>query len=279
MKIDEKSKENLEERFKMQLQKCTEVDRSDVLEFVFDEPAINLFIIGDIEAFGFEEPFQEVWMSKNEDDKIDAVLLRFNESFIPYWKNVAYDITPIAEQIKQSSSSMEHMIVSGKGSLIQVIQHHFPKLAPKPTYFCELNSKNKLHFVDKPVQIATEEDAQRIFELMETIEEFTISVPAERIAHKIKTGTGRIYFLEDEKAQVLSVVQTSAENSKSAMIVGVATRKEYRGQGLMSQCLTRLCLDLLEEGKSVCLFYDNPTAGAVYHRVGFETIGQWIMLK
>jgi hypothetical protein len=29
----------------------------------------------------------------------------------------------------------------------------------------------------------------------------------------------------------------------------------------------------------LCLFYDNPLAGAIYHRLGFETIGRWGMMK
>ena len=35
--------------------------------------------------------------------------------------------------------------------------------------------------------------------------------------------------------------------------------------------------DLLKEGKSLCLFYDNPKAGSIYHRLGFENIDRWTM--
>lgn len=75
-----------------------------------------------------------------------------------------------------------------------------------------------------------------------------------------------------------TVAQTTAENSKSAMVVGVATRKDCRGKGLMSQCLSKLCRDVLAEGKSLCLFYDNPKAGRVYHKLGFVSIDKWAML-
>jgi len=266
----------------MTIRKCSEVDREEILDFVFEEPAFNLFLIGDIEAFGFAEPFQEIWACRNEKEQVNGVLLRYNESFIPYWKDEAFNpqlmvdvITHYVETVLMNSP----FIISGKDTMIKSIQLYFPKLTPKPTFFCELNSKERLQKVDKKIKIATEEDAERIFELMETIDEFSISVPIERIAHKIRTKTGRIYYIEGEHEQMLSVAQTTAENSKSAMIVGVATRKEYRGQGLMSQCLTQLCSDLLDEKKSLCLFYDNPSAGKVYHRVGFETIGQWIMLR
>lgn len=267
----------------MYIKKCSEQDRKEILDFVGDEPSFNLFIIGDIEAFGFEEDFQEVWGAYTDEHQLEGVLLRFNESFIPYWKKEDFDVTGFVETIHLHQKSASHdksgLIISGKDTIIGSISGFFPELVSKPTFFCELNDRNSLQSVDNTVKIATEEDAERIFELMETIEEFSVSVPPERIAHKIKTRTGRIYYMEDENSQIIAVTQTSAENSKSAMIVGVATRKGYRGHGYMSRCLTKLCSDLIEEGKSLCLFYDNPEAGKVYHRVGFKTIGQWVMLK
>ena len=77
---------------------------------------------------------------------------------------------------------------------------------------------------------------------------------------------------------MICTAQTAAENSKSAMVVSVATRKDYRCQGLMTQVLSKLCQDLLNEQKTLCLFYDNPEAGAVYHNLGFKTIVKWKMI-
>ncbi len=62
------------------------------------------------------------------------------------------------------------------------------------------------------------------------------------------------------------------------MVVGVATLKEYRGGGLMSKCLSKLCVDVMSEGKMLCLFYDNPKAGSIYHKLGFKTIDNWMMI-
>jgi predicted GNAT family acetyltransferase len=30
-----------------------------------------------------------------------------------------------------------------------------------------------------------------------------------------------------------------------------------------------------QEGIQPCLFYDNPAAGSIYRRLGFEDIGPW----
>ena len=41
--------------------------------------------------------------------------------------------------------------------------------------------------------------------------------------------------------------------------------------------MVALCEELLGEGKELCLFYDNPDAGTIYKKLGFEDIGFWIM--
>jgi predicted GNAT family acetyltransferase len=61
------------------------------------------------------------------------------------------------------------------------------------------------------------------------------------------------------------------------MIVGVCSHPEKRNQGLASLCMEALCHDILAEGKTLCLFYDNPKAGSIYKRLGFKDIGLWSM--
>ena len=68
------------------IRKLTDHDHEQVLAFLSEEPSINLFIIGDIEAFGYSSESQEIWAEFDEHNTIKAVLLRFHQSFIPYAK-------------------------------------------------------------------------------------------------------------------------------------------------------------------------------------------------
>jgi len=43
------------------IKKLTATDHEQVMEFLMDKPSLNLFIIGDIEAFGYDSEFQELW--------------------------------------------------------------------------------------------------------------------------------------------------------------------------------------------------------------------------
>jgi predicted GNAT family acetyltransferase len=59
------------------------------------------------------------------------------------------------------------------------------------------------------------------------------------------------------------------------MIGGVFTPEPLRGRGYASAAMTTLCASLLSDGCQPCLFYDDPAAGTIYRRLGFEDIGTW----
>lgn len=259
------------------IRKLSENDRAEVLQYLSEEPAINLFIIGDIENFGFEKDFQELWGSFNNEGKIQGVLLRYHESFIPYYKTSNLDVAGFKEIINKCEGKK---IISGKDSIVEDFKDIVKGAKEKSTFFCELKSKENLIKEYGNTLTAKGSDAKKIYELLDTIEEFnaTDTNSVERIENKIRTKAGRVYFMKNEAGKAITVAQTTAENKYSAMVVSVATRKEYRRRGLMGQCLSKLCSDLLDEDKTLCLFYDNPEAGKVYHRIGFETIGKWKML-
>jgi hypothetical protein len=276
------------------IRKLTDADRQTTLDFLLEEPEINLFAIGDIEQYGFETTFQALWGDFEPDtDRLQAVLLRYETNYIPYFKDPRYNPAVFANLIL---SDTDFRLLSGRQSLVQTTQaaitqaardlgHPEPTFTEKSTYFCKLGAASHLPAdttsVNLPApQVAAPDDAPRILSLLRGIEEFsdTLTTTEARLRENIASGASRIYFIEDADHNLLTVAQTTAENSLSAMIVGVATHPDHRGRGLMSANLCALCRDLLAEGKTLCLFYDNPAAGAIYHRLGFETIDQWLML-
>ena len=78
----------------------------------------------------------------------------------------------------------------------------------------------------------------------------------------------------------LSGASSSAESKELAMIVGVFTEENQRRKGLAKKCVFALSQKLLSEGKTVCLFYDNPNAAKMYEKIGFKHTGGFLsMLK
>lgn len=260
------------------IRKLKELDRRKIMIFLSDEVAINLFIVGDIENFGFDKEFQEVWGSfDDKTEKLNGVLLRYNENYVPYFKDDKFDISGFEDIIKRDKKKI---IISGKESIVIKFKSTRENTTEKSTYFCELSEGSKLKKFGDDIKIATVKDAGRIHNLIQEIKEFSNlrGNSIEEIERGIKTKTGRKYYMENDSGEMITIAQTAAENSRSAMIVGVATKMGYRKKGLMSQCLSKLCFDILSEGKSLCLFYDNPKAGSVYHKMGFKSIEKWMML-
>lgn len=84
-----------------------------------------------------------------------------------------------------------------------------------------------------------------------------------------------------ENGKLCSVAKTTAETEISAMVVGVATLPEYRGKGYAVACVNEMinyCLVKLGM-KYICLFYNNPAAGRIYHKAGFEDLGEYVLIN
>lgn len=257
------------------LRKLTESDRESLMDYLEVEPGFNLFLIGDVENYGFDTDFQELWGSFSSDGDLEGVLLRYHSSFIPYTRMEGFDHEPFKEIIRKSKE--KDLIISGKASIVETYDDVLENEDVKQQFFCEITSKDHLDITDKDaVHKATEEDVNGVVDLLSTITEFSTPSNPERMKGTIRDGVARIFYVRDGD-KIISVSQTTAETSTSAMVVGVATAKDYRKMGHMCNCLSVLCDELLEEKKSLCLFYDNPKAGSVYHRLGFETIGRWMM--
>ncbi|WP_221563676.1 GNAT family N-acetyltransferase [Alkalihalobacillus sp. TS-13] len=257
------------------IRKLTEKDHEQVMSFLSEERAINLFIIGDIENFGYETDFQQIWGEWDRADELIAILLRYKENFIPYAKG-PFDVEGFAKII---TSDENFHILSGKEDILEQFGGYISSNKKRSMYFAELINGDMLPraFEREGIRMAEEEDVEAIFMLRERIEEFTDSISSrESLLHSIRSNTGRTYLVKDGDFAITSV-STTAENSMSAMVVGVCTDTAHRNKGLASRCLSALCEDVLKEGKTLCLFYDNPAAGSIYKRLGFKDIGRWTM--
>lgn len=256
----------------------TASDHVACMELVQKKAAENLFIIGDIEAFGYDQVFQKVW-GQFEDEQLVAVLLKYEGNYIPYAEG-SFNVAGFAEIINADAQVTE---LSGLKHLTDQLQplinrHIFKKselFYAKCTQLQPIYTETDLQDVER----LTVEEIEENVELMRTIPEFEGSpISVEGKIRTIESKTGRTFFMRDGEVMVSSA-STTAENSLSAMVVGVATRTGHKKKGYATKCMQKLCSELLLEGKSLCLFYDNPEAGTIYKRLGFEDIGFWNMIR
>ncbi|GGF64136.1 N-acetyltransferase [Paenibacillus albidus] len=262
------------------IRKLTENDRAALMELLLTEPALNLFIIGDVENFGFEQDFMELWGDIDPASGIiQAGLLRFYDSYLPF-AGGPFEEKALAEIITQDP---KFSMLSGPADIVHKISRSISFRKEKQLHFAELKniSKPLLEAVSSgaPIRKATVDEVEAVCRLTDQITEFESNRESSRKSLKktLESGTGRTYYLEHE-GQVIATASTTAENSRSAMVIGVATHPDYRQQGLATRLAAQLCADVLNEGKSLCLFYDNPKAGVIYKRLGFQDIGNWAMM-
>jgi predicted GNAT family acetyltransferase len=260
------------------LRKLTEKDRQSALEYLSREPSYNVFTIGDIENFGFVSDFQEVWGDFNKRNEIRALMLRYYDNYIVYSATGDFDESAVCDVL---SGRPGEWMLSGKASLLVPLAVRLGLHDVHHQVLAELRTVGDLSRAssESSVEWATLATFEKVIDLQSSIEEFhRINSSVEAIRHTIKSGTGRTVFVR-QGSEAVSSASSAAENSSSAMIIGVCTAKEYRHKGLATICMTHLCNALLDQGKVPCLFYENPKAARIYKRIGFRDVGRWTMAK
>ena len=251
------------------------------------EPDFNLFLIGDLEQYGMVHENVSCYTAKDWKAGMEFpfFILNYRGNVLVYSQNPDYDAKTVADFLMKINPDN----ISGKDEILQKLIPYLENRVVKPTHLAKLSridsqQKERYKELMERVRRLTEEDILAAYDLYITIDEFAYTYRRktkeecyEDIRQNI-SAIGRSYgIFEGDK--LISVVQTSAENKKSAMVVGVATRNEMRGKGYARAAMLKLCQDCLKEKEFLCLFYDNPTAGKIYHSIGFEDMGKYTMIR
>jgi predicted GNAT family acetyltransferase len=257
----------------------TEKDRLSVLEYLYQEPNFNIFPIGDIEAFGFNQDFQRIYGEFDSSGKYLSIFLRYRDNAIYY-----SHITRFNKDYLDIFKHDKFRYLSGKKDNLELLEPYFVDYEKRQMYFAEAKrfpfENNEQNYEIRVLQ--TEEDCLKLFNLLSLISEFPTSKQEEKdfVQNKMSSmKMGTTLFIE-ENGEMISTVATTAETTKSAMVVAVATKMGHRNKGLATILMQRLMQIYFEQkNKDLCLFYDNPSAGKIYKRLGFSDIGFWLMYE
>lgn len=256
------------------IRRLTHADHRAVMDYVLREPEINLFIIGDIEHFGYEHDQVEHWGQFGNGGNLLGMLTRYYDGLV-FYSREEYDLEGFARLMLR----FDFRLLCGESSIVEPFTGILSFSKRVDDVFCRLGGA--LRAEDSPlldrVRKADLDTAAAIARFLQSIEEFGGGQDEREISERLVGGIGRVFYLE-ERGQIVSVAQTAAENRHAAMVIGVATHPACRRRGFASACMTKLCRELLGEGLHLCLFYHNPEAGGIYRRLGFEPIGAWTLL-
>ncbi|MGN0334358.1 MAG: GNAT family N-acetyltransferase [Lachnospiraceae bacterium] len=229
----------------------------------------------DLKKFGIANPNLKVFL--DEEEQIRCSALKYYEGLQLFDAYGRMD----AEETAMLIRNLNSQIVS---STIEVIEKLYPYL--KDSYEMEQGFVTEMKQLPQTELSGEVRPAQR--EDYEEIAKLICSDPGvgghyepedlkEQLLTRLEEGFGRNYILKRD-GEIIHHAATYAELENLAVISGVITRADWRGRGVGTLAVRKLCADLLREGKKPCLFYYTKQAEGFYKKIGFEDGTGWAKL-
>ena len=254
--------------------KCTSEQKEALLDFLNQQPALNLFIIGDIETYGFHSSDQDVWAYLDERNEITGVLLRYKNNLIPAH---AVDFIGFKDFVSCIKEVKMMRYLSGRKEILDLYAAEFPEFHKETTFFAECQ-KLRIHPLQMElVEDLTLRDIPGYLALQKAAFNKTVQT-MEDLAEAIESQMITVKIIKNQQGEIVSGGQIAVESQRSGMIVGIATLESERSSGYGSAIVASLVEHCNQQKKSACLFFNNPAAGSIYHRLGFVDLDRWILL-
>lgn len=217
-----------------------------------------------------KSPYKDIYGEFTEDGNLKAVLFLRKTGLVQFFTEGSFDLEGFSNVLR--TLDYKGMIAPSSYSNRFLEEGVFSGAEPG-AFISRLCADEKIFPNKHPYKIRSLvlKDLDEVVEIYQ--ECFKSFAPRNVMEDKLISARGRGVALE-EKGRILSLAQTDFESRDGALIVGVATRTDYRNKGLASYCLEELIEILQREGKDLYLQYDNLEAGKIYERLGFKVIDQ-----
>jgi uncharacterized protein len=131
------------------------------------------------------------------------------------------------------------------------------------------------------LRVATGEDVDLLTDWIGAFEQEALAAPLAQPARATaerRIAAGEVYFWCDPEPRTMA---GAARPTKRAIAVNaVYTPPEWRRHGYATACVAELSRLLLRRGFEMCVLYTdlaNPTSNAVYTRIGYQPIRDFLM--
>lgn len=253
-------------------------DKERIERLLNNETSFNGFVISDLQHGKYEPEFVRIY-GEIEGHELKSLLLDFQDKIV-YYSPEERDVEGYIEYIQQSNAPK----LVGKKVLIEKF---VPLLHIQANTDCQVRELSTVprEFLDDALvvkRMTTREEASALYDLFVQVEEygFTGNDREKYIDEQIRiveTDSIRTYVAEFE-GEMVSTAAYVNDRPRTAIVIGVATPPQHRRKGYASKVLYRLCMDAINTGKVLYLFYTNPQAGSVYQHLGFSEGGEWKVL-
>ena len=259
-----------------QIRQLSEAHRPQLLSFLRQDPANNIFLIGNVATFGVRGRSIAFWGAFRQAN-LAGVAMLFGESACFYAPERA-----CLDQLLPKVSLAQNL--SGERGLMEDVVSRLPAqrlVWSTNEFFCRLEAGTFRPCDTAGVRPAVAGDLGLMTDLYvqsDAFSQLSRGQVSEQIERQLASARYHVLLNGDE---IVCAAAAVAETEETAMIVSVLTAPAARNRGHAGAVVSCLCADLLARGKTPHLFYreDNAAAGRVYRRLGFGTIGRWKLAR
>ena len=141
--------------------RCSEKHRQECLAYLRQNPSLNLFLIGDIENYGFNQGFQTVFIDK--DEFVHGIYLVYYHNLV-----IASEENRVDPQfVERLVQEYEIQAIQGRKEVLEGLV--LDAFSREECLFCELNTLKAESVSDPQIREARPQDAGRIKGLLDEV--------------------------------------------------------------------------------------------------------------
>jgi predicted GNAT family acetyltransferase len=247
-------------------------DRESLRALLAVAPELNLYLLGNLEASGFDQEFCEFWGDEVEGE-LRAVVNRYMTGWTVYGRSDA-DWDGLGAVVDDHAVTAERLQDNAGG-----VSSFLPYLHR----YCASNESEETLMELVPMAFSFQAPPPGLSVRRATLDDFAGLVKLyANAANMSRTPAGverplldRRVWIAESNNEIVAAALTNAETDTLAMIGGVYTVPAWRGRGLSQAVCSGLCEELICTGRKPILYWDNDAAGRVYRKLGFRRIGTW----
>jgi hypothetical protein len=254
-------------------QLANESNINELLSYFEKDLKNCLYSYIDLKKYGIDNPDLKIYYYKTN-NVISAVATAYFNGLQLFQYNTNFPINATVSLIKELNPT----IVSSTTSVIDLLSDSFMGIYEVEKGFVTSLSKTSQAYEANNVIRATYGDLDEIAELICSDKglgaHYSVYQLREQLLTRMEEDFGRNYMIR-QNGQIVCHAATYAEVDNLAVISGVITHPDFRGKGLALELVTKLCDDLLLEGKQPHLFYYTKDSERLYKKIGFDSPSNW----
>ena len=224
------------------------------MQYLKAEPVYHTFLLSDLECYGFEHEFQQVYMQEKE-GICEGVVLRYYNNLILSEFIEKPECKKIAELV-----TSEITTVMGKGENVHQNMKSLEKKVGE-------------------IRRAEKKDIERIYEFLMTFPEMRALYAEKGMIENRICGKEGFHIIMEKEGEIIAHGNSAATTDQTCMMGGICVAQDMRKKGYAKEILHTLCEEIRRQGKIPCIFSPEKEQYSIFEELGFEKYGRWGIAK